>query len=409
MPDQKFDQWLAGISSTRAKREHTWAEICAHAAELGRDQLTELLRKIERENRTATVEERLTELHSQINQIIRLLAAQPWHREPHTTFSEWFFGPFRPRSGGPRVSTPCAVVGVCDQEHIRDVQAQIILGRHLSASSFPDTKFYHVPLQDPDWTDVGLDKINAFCVIGRPTMLARCPVIEKLDEQLKKRLHRKRFDKRFALPPDDKLWRSRRVDKETAASFHHVVQRPALPGTEPYCVVDKDGRRTDYAIIQRFVIDYDNRPMTVVILAGATSLGTVGAVEWVTNGEMAAKLEEVCARFGKTLDEETEMEALLKVTAEVRSPARPWVTIGREPIKLFLDDSVNTVAPPLARMQITLVTRNGVPDVLMLNDDEVRSRGKDYTALVAVCKAACRQASNRVGAGSRRLARTSGR
>ena len=70
-------------------------------------------------------------------------------------------------------------------------------------------------------------------------------------------------------------------------------------------------------------MEYGRRPATVIILAGTTSLGTVGAAEWVTNGELALKLKEVCGRLGKPLREETEMEALLKVTADVPRPPRP--------------------------------------------------------------------------------------
>jgi hypothetical protein len=85
------------------------------------------------------------------------------------------------------------------------------------------------------------------------------------------------------------------------------------------------------------------------------------------------------------------MEALLKVTADVRSPARPWATIGREPVKLFLGDSVNAIGDRPSR--VTLVTRNGVPDMVLLDDDAVRFRGKAYSALVAVCKAICGKSS----------------
>ena len=160
-----------------------------------------------------------------------------------------------------------------------------------------------------------MDKINALCVIGRPSMFARCPILDDLKEQ--------HANMRFTLPPDDEEWRSKPLTKPSAVAFHQVSQQPALGDPNSFFASESDGRRTDYAVVQRFNVEYGRRPATVIILAGTTSLGTVGAAEWVTNGELALKLKEVCGRLGKPLREETEMEALLKVTADVPRPPRP--------------------------------------------------------------------------------------
>lgn len=389
MGHPKLELWIAGMKATsRAKRAQTWEDVCDSANQLSREDSYKLLRSLEKEESGMLADERFAELHFMFKQLIRFLAAQPWAKNSETTIDEWFFAPFRPRFDGSGISNPCAAIGVCDREHIRDVQAQLILARYLSKDRFPDTEFYHVPLLNPDWSDVGTDKINALCAVGRPSMFVRCPVLEAVELN--------KTNLRFGLPLDDEQWRSRPLNTASANAYHHVLQTPPPPRgfqsaagrrISPYCAVDINGRRTDYAIVQRLRLMYNNRPLTVVILAGATSLGTVGAAQWVTNGELVALLKEKCQ--GRDLRDETELEALLEVTADIRNPARPWDPIGRNPLKLFVDDSVNLLGPTPS--QITIITGDPGPDNILLDDDEVRFKGKGRSALIAICKAFCRK------------------
>jgi len=397
MPHPYLSKWKREIESRKSsERTQAWEEVCAATSQLDRDELAELLGLLSRETDSLEVEE----TQFQINSILRFLGTRPWYSEPQTglpskpeqnqqtEMEEWFFEPFRPRFKVSQVSNPCACIAICDKEHLRDVQAQLVLARRLASNRFPDTRFYPVPLQNPDWADVGIDQINTLCVIGRPSMFARCPILEQLAIQ--------RPNTRFLLPDDDATWRSSPLTAESANRFHHVVQRRMLNegGALPFRASDQDSapggnRRTDYAIVQRFRIKSNRRDVTVIIIAGATSLGTVGAAEWVANGQCDEQLRVACERLGKVMRKDTEMEALLKVTAEVRIPARPWRPLERDVIKLFLDDSVNAIADSVGRL--TVVSRIGQPDEIFLDEDEARFRGsKSFDVIAAVCKAICR-------------------
>lgn len=385
MPNSNLSTWRSKIASgDNSKRVSAWLEVCSVAPELDPDELAELIRLLERDPGSTNIKED----DFRINSLVQMLAAQPWRGDLRTDLKEWFFGPFRPRLGGNHVSNPCACIGVCDREHLRDVQAQLILARHLASNRFPDTHFYHVPFHHPDWSDVGIDKINALCVIGRPSMFIQCPVLEDLAKL--------RPQMRFALPKDDETWRSKPLSHISAEHFHHISQTPSLlnTGASLFYASDEDcspdgNRRTDYALVQRFSILSNRRKITVIILAGTTSLGTVGAAEWVTNGECEEELKKACDRFRMVLKEDTEMEVLLRITAEVRNPARPWKPLGRVPIKLFLDDSANAIAESISR--VTVVTRNGVPVQVFFDDDEVRFRkSQGFADIAAICKSACR-------------------
>lgn len=295
------------------------------------------------------------------------------------TLQDWLFKPFLPpplsAAGGHEANS--AVLAVCDQQHIRDVHPLVMLARFLPADRYHTTDFHQVSLHNPRWEAVGLDKLGAVCFVGRPSMFRNCKLVDALPNDL-----------RFTLPKEDDLWRGKELSGESIDSYHHVRQNRPNAGPFLYRAVKEgeENQRTDYALVQRFRIDYGGRQITVLILAGGTSLGTVGAAEWVTNRRLDNRTcRDVALAAGVGIDDSVRMEVLLEVTAEVHKPAQPWRPHCLAK-KMFFNGSPNLLRP--GPQTITLGMGNENPPTvryILFDEDEVRLTGDEYVALVALC------------------------
>ncbi len=300
-----------------------------------------------------------------------LVIAQPWREEP--VISDWLFQPFR-KTLHARSFRQSAVVSVCDREYIRDVQAMLTLSRTLSKAHYPKTRFHQIALHNPAWAHVELDTLGAICFVGRPGMFQNCPLLAELSRSA---------NPRFQLPDNSEKWRSKAVTPESSEAFHNVTEHRFGFEPRPYRAEDANHRRRDYAIVQRFRVKHGGRNITVLVLAGATSLATIGAVEWVTSEEFASALTDAnSAVLRHGLNRETELEALLEVTATMPDQALPWKVETKSPLKLFLDDNPDALRDPEV-MTVHLVDGE-VRDVL-LDGDSVRFRGPGFQQLLAIC------------------------
>ena len=346
------------IHSEREKREQKWRALLAHAADFSRDEFEMRFRPL------------LSEVDDSIklNVLINLILTQPWRPEPSS--ADWFFQPFGRHKSGPGLS---AVVGICDHHHIRDVQALLTLSRYMSKECFPDTRFNQIPLHNPGWAHVELNRLNAICFVGRPGMFQHCPLLDTLPSTL-----------HFSLPPDSATWRSKPVTPESAQAFHCVRQDRI--GARPlfYYAKDEPDRRRDYAIVQRFRSRFGGRRVTVIIVAGATSLGTTGAAEWVTSEEFSQAITDASNQvLRRGLHDDTQMEALLEVTATIPPTAAPWQIETIKPVRLFLNDSCNALHPPRA---LSICVHNGKPFRVFLDGDDFRASDPVTQQLLAICE-----------------------
>jgi hypothetical protein len=261
------------------------------------------------------------------------------------------------------------VVTVCDNEYVRDVQALVYLARHLSTERYGKTDVHHVSLHNPDWAEVELDRADAVCFIGRPSMFQGCKLVDSF--------------------PDDLRFAIERGPSDRSSHFHHVRQNRTSAGPLPHVPEQNSSHRHDFAVVQRFPITFGGRIMTVLVIAGATSLGTVGAADWVTRKGMHGRERSKDARLAglDAIDLSTRMEALLEVTGAVHAPAHPWKP-ACELRSLFFNHSQNVLKPP---RRITMATRSGdfidAEDVqyMLFDEDEIEFRGDDYAAVIAVC------------------------
>jgi hypothetical protein len=107
----------------RRTREAAWRDLLANAPALSRAEFEEHFRHL---------------LHAanddiRVEVLINLILTQPWRPEPIAR--DWFFQPFRRHKD---IRGKSAVVAICDQHHIRDVQALLTLSRSMSKDHYPD-------------------------------------------------------------------------------------------------------------------------------------------------------------------------------------------------------------------------------------------------------------------------------
>jgi hypothetical protein len=293
---------------------------------------------------------------------------------PEEGFHDWLFHSFRQTRGeGKQATKHSLVVTVCDDAYVRDVQALVEVARRLPSDRYSQTVFRHVALQSPDWADVGLNRAEAICFIGRPSMFKDCRIIDHFPSDL-----------RFSIEPPD-------VDEPEG--FFRVSQNRPKAGRLMYPTTEDSLRRHDHAIVQRFVIRMGGRDVTVVVIAGGSSVGTLGAAQWASAFEWGAARRNEFARVAglDAIDSSTRIEAFLTVSARVHKPARPW----RPEIEergLFLHKSRNLLKVPA---RISVATDSGsvqnANDVryLLFDDDEMEFGTVDYAAAVAVCVKYC--------------------
>ena len=300
-----------------------------------------------------------------------------------SSLQSWLLEPFRPanRGGSSGTNEPTsAVVAVCDHEHIRDVQPLVKIARVLHEDAYWNTTFHHIPLNNPDWTRVGVTELSAICFIGRPSMFVGCDLLDELPT-----------NRHFNLPVDDETWRGKPLTPESARRFHHIIQQRPTAGRFLFETKEDKAHRVDYAVVQRFVLRRGSRKTVVLILAGATSLGTVGAANWLTSRAPANfNIRKCIAEAGRELRDETGVEVLLKVKANVHTPARPWEVSECVEEKLFVNDSLNVLSLP----KVVTIGPKGVSDprdmYVLLDDDEVTLSGATRDTLIAICQKAHR-------------------
>ena len=212
----------------------------------------------------------------------------------HSGLARWFWSP---------VKLPTAVFRAIEVDRRRDEDAVIELARSLPHRDFRNTVFLSVPLEDPRWQE-RLDFPKSCCFVGRLEIFGDEAIREFGSDAL--RFYFPRKDRPPRLKPgalDPKRYHrihQRRNDRD--------VGRPLLSAEE-------GGRRTDYALVQRYYQPQKQR--TVVLFAGSSTLGTLGAVIW------AVSLQDQQIPLPKNgLREHDRLEALIEVSAPVVE--HPW-------------------------------------------------------------------------------------
>jgi hypothetical protein len=237
-----------------------------------------------------------------------------------------------------------------------------------------------VPAHQPDWDRFPIGKFRAICIVGRPALYRGFALIPYLAQGL-----------RFRFPDGDDKWKGQSVSKDSIAEYHHVEQwwngkrTGAHDVHESYNPGSSVGTRVDYAVAQRFPVMFGGQRIVVVLLAGATSLGTAGAVKWATRESVGRADFPGLDRYQEPVADSTRIEALLEVTGSVHTPRRPWAPRVQLK-KLFLNGSANLVSD--GPSVIRLVGAAGGParvTSVFFDDDGVGANEDEHAALVALC------------------------
>ena len=280
-----------------------------------------------------------------------------------TTLQDRILQPF----SQPAVS---AILASCHHEYIPDADPLIALAQHLGNPK--NVGFHLVPFHQLDWNQPEIGTLDNLCFVGQPRMhraFALKTVIESLTAEL-----------RLGFPEGDNKWWTASGKHQGVAVRWDGQQIALRQKSETKATRATPGRRIDYAVVQRFPLHRGTRRLTVLILAGGTSLGSVGAVRWLTKHRDG--------RFGAEMSNSSRVEVLLRVTADMHIPRQPWKPKDIVVEKLFIDDSVNLAVKTIGT--ITVIGGRSGPDKvssILFDEDGVKLQGEARAALIALCLA----------------------
>ena len=171
-----------------------------------------------------------------------------------------------------------------------------------------------------DFTD-----FSTVCIIGRPSLLKNCPLVYDFASDARQLLLP---PTRLFLPEitkDTERFLKSIPDEESIEKFHCVIERDdkCQRETDKHDLELYHDRWIDYALIQRLKVP--NQPGTLVVLAGAISLGTLGAIEQALLHRFSS------VQFDAPIHQHSNIEILLAVPAALHSeptdqptPKIPW-------------------------------------------------------------------------------------
>jgi len=268
---------------------------------------------------------------------------------------QWLFEPFLQKS---------AVISVYDAEKFRrDEPAEVYLGRRLAFDWNRATEFIHFSASSPRaHLLLPNQSFKAVCVVGRPGLfgeqwflpLIRYPSIPGGDQGASEAL-RFGFDVHRRSPdvPHNQI----------DPAYHHLVERKGDESIELRHTEDDGHSRRDYGLVQRYSVEIGGQSTVIVVIAGASSLGTLGAARWATQtifpnlddseSDATAIPMPDLKRLGARL------EALVQVNADSTQGA--WESPNVELLNLSIDAESWSPADrrwlPTAPDEVTLVYR----------------------------------------------------
>jgi hypothetical protein len=228
---------------------------------------------------------------------------------------DWLWSPFHQAS---------VVLRGVDSARRRDEEAVIDLARQLSRRDFPHTTFLSINLRDPQWEKtMGAHAARAFLVVGRLGLYG--PRVRELLGGA---------DLRFTFCDGDRPGHLRRSQLDPV--FHAVSERGRR---QPYRTAEAGEERTDYGVVQRYPITYQDKEVIVVVIAGASSLGTLGAARWaartLAEPDLKGKLVPAPPKAGT----ESVLEALVTVRARKDPYPQEWQPMQWDLVALYADES----------------------------------------------------------------------
>jgi hypothetical protein len=125
---------------------------------------------------------------------------------------------------------------------------------------------------------------------------------------------------------------------ELDPGYHSISERTDSKKPRIYRTVEKDGIRIDYGLVQVYTVNNGRYPTTIVLCAGSSSLGTMGAAMWLTYdlGRPLSDLNGRAIPLPPGNATRHRMEALLRVEAKPTTYA--WQPKDMKLCTLQVDD-----------------------------------------------------------------------
>jgi hypothetical protein len=257
------------------------------------------------------------------------------------------------------------VLGVTATDYRRrDEGALLWLGRRLSFTGYPRTEFPQVSVENPDLDRLLFEQRNkAFCVVGRLGLFG---------EKAVQRLGTGDLHFGFDLQRRPKDLAADKLD----AKYHAIFERTGNSGRRFHRTEEQDGVRTDFAVVQRYQVELGTCHVVVVIIAGASSLGTFAAAQWAAYDlfRPTHALDGTLIEAPTRITANSRLEALLCARARITGCA--WEHAEIELRQLNVDDAVWSSTDgdwrTLPIKIITLVHRKGRPPQILFDGKPAR-------------------------------------
>ena len=318
--------------------------------------------------------------------MLALSSVPPFDEASTGSLGNWLLAPFRKTS---------AVFGLTATKfRRRDENALTWLGRRLGLDRFPKTEIAYVSVEQPDLGRLLDHNYEAICLVGRPGLYGKA-ARERLSVD----------DLRFSFKVDQ---RPERLHPNQLDDDFHCIRERLGPGSfELHRTKEEDGYRTDYGIVQRYTVEFGSRYIVVVVCAGASSLGTLGAARWVASdlfhpthpSDDRPRPIEVPPEA----DPNSRMEALLHVRAKTTTSA--WERPALNLLRLYVDNHSWSLKDRKWRAKgpraITVVQDGGRPVEILFDGQEsqLRPDNKNFRLLVAMVQTVLAKKSRRLDIG----------
>jgi hypothetical protein len=400
--DKRIDQMFAKLTSdNREKHREAWRQIHDHSAafraSLNDHQLSYLRDLFDAESDGRTYRTALKALLAlamapagvPVGSAIQGKLSAPQDRvstENVKLLGDWLWEPFR---------QPSVILGVTATDYRRrDEGALLWLGRRLSFTGYPQTEFPQVSVDNPDLDHLLFEhRYKALCLVGRLGLFGQ-PAVQRLGTD--------RLQFGFDVHHRPAKLAAGQLDDE----YHRIFERVQNSRDRHYRTGEKDGIRTDYAVVQRYRVELGTCHVVVVIIAGASSLGTLAAAQWAAYDlfRPTDAMDERPIEVPPRITQNSQLEALL--CARARTTTRAWEHPQIELRKLYVDDASWSLAdrewhlPPIRI--ITLVRGKGEPRRILFDGKPARLEpGRQmFRLMVAIAEQVLQQGGGKLNIGA---------
>jgi hypothetical protein len=269
---------------------------------------------------------------------------------------DWFWSEFL---------KPSAVFRATEQGYgRRDSDAVERLARRLSYKDFPLVNFQPLPLHEDGWRQITTEQAyDTICIVGRLSLYG-----DRAINLLQYPKARFRFRRQKPPPQYQK--------GEQLRAYYCLQEFDGERLVDEYFTEDVQRVWTDYGIVQRYPLFLGTRTITVILCAGASTLGTVGAAQWVARdlGSLQYSTTSVPTTLPKDIGPRSCLEALIRTTGD--STASIWRPSGSELVALYLDHYRWSMRDlhwqRMKRPEITLVMQGGKAVSLLIDGQEAK-------------------------------------